>query len=77
MKASIHLIPALFLLALLGFFALAFLSPMGQVMAEDGAPGFNAATQSETAQSQQCEDREVETDEGYGVSHTEIRRVCH
>jgi hypothetical protein len=77
MKSSIHLMPALFLLALLGFFALAYLSPVGQVMAEGGSQGFNATYQTETAQSQQCEDREVEADEGYGVSHKEIRRVCH
>ncbi len=77
MKSSIHLMPALFLLGLLGFFALATLSPMGQVMAEGEAQGFSAAYQDAAVQNQQCEDREVEADEGYGVSHKETRRVCH
>ena len=77
MKSSIHLMPALFLLGLLGLFGFATLSPMGQVMAEDGSPSFNAAYQADAAQNQQCEDREVEADEGYGVSHKETRRVCH
>jgi len=78
MKASIHLMPALFLLALLGFSTLAYLSPMDKVMAEDGERGFDSAyrTAAQVARSQQCEDREVEADEGYGVSHKETRRVC-
>lgn len=79
MKASIHLMPALFLLALLGFFTVAYFSPMNRVMAEDGTRGFNSAAyqaDAQAAQSQQCEDREVEADEGYGVSHKETRRVC-
>ncbi len=78
MKVSIHLMPALFLLALLGFFTLAYLSPMDKVMAEGGESDLRAAYQAEAqaAQSQQCEDREVEADEGYGVSHKETRRVC-
>jgi hypothetical protein len=79
MKTSIHLMPALFLLALLGFFALAYLSPMDKVMAEGGAQAIGAATyraDAQSAQGQQCEDREFEADEGYGVSHKEIRRVC-
>ncbi len=77
MKSSIQLMPALFLLGLLGFFGLALLSPMGQVLAEGGSRGISADYQADAAQSQQCEDREVEADEGYGVSHKEIRRVCH
>ncbi len=77
MKSSIHLMPALFLLALLGFFALATLSPVGQVMAEGGSQDFSATDQADATQRQQCEDREVEADEGYGVSHKETRRECH
>ncbi len=76
MKSSLHLMPALFFLALLGFFTLAYFSPMDLVLAEGGSRAFDAAYQTETAQSQQCEDREVEADEGYGVSHKETRRVC-
>ncbi|MDI4640366.1 hypothetical protein K9U39_05285 [Rhodoblastus acidophilus] len=70
--------PTLFLLALLGFFALSYLSPASQVLAESGARIIGAAEQAdaETPQSPQCEFREVEADEGYGVSHKEIRRIC-
>jgi hypothetical protein len=77
MKSSIQLVPALFFMALLGFFTLAYFSPMDRVMAEGGPQSFSAAYQAQTVQSRQCEDREVEADEGYGVSHKEIRRVCH
>ncbi|WP_298350980.1 hypothetical protein [Rhodoblastus sp.] len=76
MKSSIHLMPALFLLGLLGLFGFATLSSMSQVMAEGGSRDFHAAYGAEPTQSQQCEDREVEADEGYGVSHKETRRVC-
>jgi hypothetical protein len=79
MKSSKRWMPALFLLGLFAFFAVAYLSPVGQVMAEGGARVIEAASvqaNAESTQSRRCEDREVEADEGYGVSHTEIRRVC-
>ncbi|HUO54902.1 MAG TPA: hypothetical protein VMU18_09185 [Rhodoblastus sp.] len=68
------------MLGLLGFFALAYLSPVGEVMAESGARTVGAAAyqaDASAAPATQCEDREVEADEGYGVSHKEIRRICH
>jgi hypothetical protein len=69
----------LFLLGLVAFSAIAYLSPVGQVMAEGGANAVNAAAYqaaADASQARQCEDREVEADEGYGISHKEIRRVC-
>ncbi|WP_298423799.1 hypothetical protein [Rhodoblastus sp.] len=78
MKTSNHWMTALFLLGLLGFFAFAYLSPVGEVMAEGGAPAVASAYQADAsaARDRQCEDQEVEADEGYGVSHKEIRRIC-
>ena len=79
MKSSNRLMPALFLLGLFALFAIAYLSPVGQVMAEGGARAIEAASvqaDANSGQSPRCEDREVEADEGYGVSHKEIRHVC-
>jgi hypothetical protein len=79
MKSSKRWMPALFLLGLFSLFAVAYLSPVGQVMAEGGARVIEAASvqaDADSAQSRHCEDREVEADEGYGVSHKETRRVC-
>jgi hypothetical protein len=79
MKSSKPLMPLLLLLGLFGFFAIAYLSPVGQVMAEGGARAIeaaNVATDASAGQSRDCVDREVEADEGYGVSHKEMRRVC-
>ena len=47
-------------------------------MAEGGAPAVASAYQADAsaARDRQCEDQEVEADEGYGVSHKEIRRIC-
>jgi hypothetical protein len=79
MKSSKPLMPLLLLLGLFGLFAVAYLSPVGQVMAEGGARAIEAATvraNANAAESRDCQDREVEADEGYGVSHKEIRHVC-
>jgi hypothetical protein len=77
MKTSNRMMPLLLLLGLFAFSVLAYLSPVGQVMAEgDGRAIEASALQADAAQPRRCEDREVEADEGYGVSHKEIRRVC-
>jgi hypothetical protein len=79
MKTSNRLMPLLFLLGLFAFSAIAYLSPVGQVMAEGGARAVEAASiQSDAAAAnvRHCEDREVEADEGYGISHKEVRHVC-
>lgn len=69
MKRSRHFVPTLFVVALVGATALALLSPVGAVMAESGLRASDLA-------SAQCENREVEADEGYGVSHRVIREIC-
>lgn len=79
MKSSKRLMPVLLLLGLFAISAVAYLSPVGQVMAEGGAQAVAAVSvqaDADAGRDRHCEDREVEADEGYGVSHKEIRRVC-
>jgi hypothetical protein len=69
----------LFLLAVLTILGLSILSPSRQVMAENVARTLDAAAfraDASVAHEQKCEDREVEADEGYGISRKEMRRVC-
>jgi hypothetical protein len=78
MKASRKLTRALFLLAIGAGLGLAAVSQVGKVMAEDGANGEVMATQAALhSDDRDCERREVETDEGYGLSRKETRLVCH
>jgi hypothetical protein len=79
MKTSNRLMTVLFLLGLFAFSAIAYLSPVGQVMAEGAARAVEAASfqaDAAAANARQCEDREVEADEGYGISRKEVRHVC-
>jgi hypothetical protein len=79
MKTSNRLMTLLFLLGLFAFSATAYLSPVGQVMAEGAARAVEAASfqaGAAAANTRQCEDREVEADEGYGISRKEVRHVC-
>jgi hypothetical protein len=80
MKTSKRLMSVLFLLGLFGFFAAAYFSPVGLVMAEGAARAVDATSfqaDANEAQPQQCEDHEVEADEGYGISRKVVRHVCH
>jgi hypothetical protein len=79
MKTSNRLMPTLILFGLFGFFAASYFSPISLVMAEGSSRAAEAASfqaDADAAQSQNCEDREVEADEGYGVSHKVIRHIC-
>ena len=78
MKVSRKLTRALFLLAFGACLALAAVSQVGKVMAEDG-PNEEAVTTQAALRSDDrgCERQEVETDEGYGLSRKETRLVCH
>jgi hypothetical protein len=80
MKTSSKLAPALFLLAVVVATGVSFLSQSGNVKAEGAAHAVEAtaakASANSTEASSRCEQREVEADEGYGVSRTEIRLVC-
>jgi hypothetical protein len=78
MKTSIRLMPVL-LFGVFSIFATAYLSPVGQSMAEGAARAVDASSFQADANATQlpnCEDREVDADEGYGVSRKVIRRVC-
>ena len=78
MKTSKKIAPALLVLAIAAVFGFGFASPVGKVMAEGVAQAVEAASvQARTGDQRQCEQREVETDEGYGVSRKEMRLVCH
>ena len=79
MKTSHKFAPALFVLAGAALFAVGFVSPVGKVMAEGVVQAVQAVTiqTSDGESARQCEEREVEADEGYGVSSKVIRTVCH
>lgn len=81
MKTSKKIAPVLFLLALLAVFGFGFLWQGDKVMAEAAANTVEAASFQSSAtrddQSRKCEQREVEADEGYGVSRKEVRVICH
>ncbi len=78
MKTSKKFTPALFLLALAVALALGVVSQVGKVMAEDGVRDAEQTTHAAlVTDDRSCEQREVETDEGYGLSRKEVRFVCH
>jgi hypothetical protein len=87
MKTSNKIAPALFLLAVGTAFGFGFVSQVGKVMAEGVVQAVQSvAVQASTAvhataavasDDQVCEQREVEADEGYGISRKEMRVVCH
>jgi hypothetical protein len=80
MKTSNKIGSALFALAVGAVFGFGFGSPVGAVMAEGVAQAVRAVgvqTRAEDDPARQCEEREVEADEGYGVSRKEMRLVCH
>jgi hypothetical protein len=80
MKTSKNIARALLVFGIAAFVGFGFVSPVGKVMAEGVAQAVEAvAIQASAASSadRQCEQREVEADEGYGISRKEIRIVCH
>jgi len=86
MKTSNKFAPALIVLAVAAVFGFGFVSQVGKVMAEGAAQAVEAVSaraveavsvQARAGEERQCEQREVETDEGYGVSRKEMRLVCH
>lgn len=80
MKPLKKRVPALVLLILAAAgFGLAFSLPRTNAMAESAARGDSEMAQVQAVvdgDNRRCETREVEADEGYGVSHKEIRRIC-
>jgi hypothetical protein len=80
MKTSKIFAPALFLLAFAGALGVATLSNVGNVMAESAAHVVESvsvhANATLAADPQHCEMRDVEADEGYGVSRMEKRLIC-
>jgi hypothetical protein len=79
MKTSNKFASALFVLAGAALFGVGFVSPVGKVMAEGVAQAVQAVAIQTTdgERARQCEEREVEADEGYGVSTKVIRLICH
>jgi hypothetical protein len=81
MKTSRKFAPALFLLAVVAVFGFAVISQVGKVMAEGVAQAVEAvsvqASADVSSDEPKCEQREVEADEGYGVSRKEVRLICH
>ena len=79
MKTSNKYAPALFVLVGAVLFGVGFVSPVGKVMAEGVVQAVQAVTiqASDGENAHQCEEREVEADEGYGVSSKVIRIICH
>ncbi len=77
MKTSNKVAPALIVLVLAAVFGFGFVSQVGKVMAEGVAQAVEAVSiPSQAGEDRQCEMREVEADEGYGVSRKEMRLVC-
>lgn len=80
MKTSKKLAPALFLLAVGLTAGLAYLSQSRDVQAEGATRAVEASAVKASASSIEgqsgCEQREVEADEGYGVSRKEFRTIC-
>lgn len=79
MKTSNKFASAFFALAAAALFGVGFVSPVGKVMAEGVAQAVQAVTiqPSDVDPARQCEEREVEADEGYGVTTKVIRVFCH
>jgi hypothetical protein len=80
MKTSRRIAPALFFAAVVAAFGLGVTSQVGSVMAQSAANVVEAVTlQASSAlgsTERRCEARDVEADEGYGVSRLERRVVC-
>ncbi len=77
MNTSNKVAPALIALVLAAVFGFGFVSQVGKVMAEGVAQAVEAVSiPSQAREDRQCEMREVEADEGYGVSRKEMRLVC-
>ena len=80
MKTSKKLAPALFLLAVGLATGLAYLSQSRNVQAEGASRAVEASAVKASASTidvqSGCEQREVEADEGYGVSRKEMRTIC-
>jgi len=79
MKTSNRLMPTLVLIGLFGIFAASYFSSINLVIAEGSSRAAEPASfqaEAAAAQSRDCEDLEVEADEGYGISHKVIRHVC-
>lgn len=70
MSLSRKFAPFLVVSALVGASILTFLSPASSAWSES-APHLSG-----NMTTAQCESREVEADEGYGVSHRVIREYC-
>ena len=87
MKTSNKIAPALCLLAVVAAFGFGFVSQVGKVMAEGVVQAVESvavqattavqATAAAASDDRICEEREVEADEGYGVSRKEMRVICH
>ena len=80
MKTSKRIAPTLFFAAIAAAFTLGVVSQVGNVMAEGAANVVEAVSfQANSAlgsTERRCEPRDVEADEGYGVSRIERRVVC-
>lgn len=78
MKASRNFAPFALLLAIVAVVGFGLASSVGDVMAEGAANVVKAVSgQTAGADERRCETRDVETDEGYGVSRMEKRVICH
>jgi hypothetical protein len=80
MKLSRRIAPTLFFAAIVAAFGVGVVSQVGSVMAENAANvveavSFKAGSALGSAE-RRCEEREVDADEGYGVSRLERRVVC-
>ena len=77
MKTSRRVAPALFLAAIIAAFGVCAVSQAGSVMAENAANVVEAVSVKALGSTERrCEARDVEADEGYGVSRLERRVVC-
>ena len=77
MKTSRRVAPALFFAAIVAAFGFGAVSQAGSVMAENAANVVEAVSIKALGSTERrCEARDVEADEGYGVSRLERRVVC-
>ena len=77
MKTSKRIAPTLFVAAIVAAFGLGVVSQAGSVMAGNAANVVEAvAVKALGSTERRCETRDVEADQGYGVSRIERRVVC-
>ena len=77
MKTSRRIAPTLFVAAIVAAFGVGVVSQVGSVMAENAANVVESvAIKALGSTERRCEARDVEADEGYGVSRLERRVVC-